>query len=180
MTGTRRSGPFILQIVGYKNSGKTTLVTELIRRFKGDGCTVGTAKHDAHSFTIDTPGTDTWKHGEAGADITAISSSTNSAVLLSSSASLTELLAYMHNVDIVLVEGFKPEPYPKLVLLRSLADIPLLHELANPIAAIVWSSEIRQAIADNRALNKLTILDINQPDQIYSFLLPYLKTDSSA
>lgn len=84
----------------------------------------------------------------------------------------------MHNVDVVLVEGFKPEPYPKLVLLRSIADIPLLLELANPIAAIVWSNEIRQAIEDNPAINKLATLDIHRPDHIYSYLLPFLELHS--
>lgn len=175
----RQSRPIIFQIVGYKNSGKTTLVAELTRRFKQDGFTVGTAKRDAHDFTIDTPGTDTWKHQEAGADVTAISSSARSAVLRSSPMALSGLLAYMQDADIILVEGFKRESYPKLILLRSIEDIHLLQQLSSPAAAVIWSADIRQALENNPDYSKLAILDIRQPDAIYLFLRAYIKAASS-
>lgn len=52
----------VLQIIGYKNSGKTTLVCRLIEALSAQGIRVGSAKHDAHSFQLDDPGTDSSKH----------------------------------------------------------------------------------------------------------------------
>ena len=62
----------IIQVVGYKNSGKTTLVSELVRTLTSEGYRVGTLKHDAHDFEPDIPGKDTWQHRKAGAQVTAI------------------------------------------------------------------------------------------------------------
>ncbi|MBW7476519.1 molybdopterin-guanine dinucleotide biosynthesis protein B [Paenibacillus oenotherae] len=172
----QQARPIVVQIVGYKNSGKTTLVTELIRRFKRDGYTIGTAKHDAHDFAIDTPGTDTWKHQQSGADITAISSSTRSAVLMSRPETLDSLLMHMKDVDLVLVEGFKQEPYPKLVLIRTIEDISLLQDLARVVAAVVWSPQIAQAIHSHPASSSFKTLDLHNPDSIYQFLLANIET----
>ncbi|GGE01573.1 molybdopterin-guanine dinucleotide biosynthesis protein B [Paenibacillus nasutitermitis] len=134
---TTTTAPFVLQIVGYKNSGKTTLITALIPRFKELGFRVGTIKHDAHDFSIDRPGTDSWKHQQAGADITAISSPWRTAVMSNSPEPLSRLLAGMEHVDLVLVEGFKHESHRKLVLLREAGDLPLLSEL-NFVAGAAW------------------------------------------
>ncbi|PZD92934.1 molybdopterin-guanine dinucleotide biosynthesis protein B [Paenibacillus sambharensis] len=131
--------PPVIQIVGYKNSGKTTLLCRLVERLKADRLTVGTVKHDAHDFTMDQPGTDTWQHQQAGADLTAISSSRRTAWLMNRPAELQELLAGMHGVDLVLAEGFKTAPYPKLILLRQESDLELL-QLANVTAAVQWPS----------------------------------------
>ncbi|QYR20710.1 molybdopterin-guanine dinucleotide biosynthesis protein B [Paenibacillus sp. sptzw28] len=180
---------FVLQVVGYKNSGKTTLITSLIQRFKRAGYTVGTVKHDAHDFTMDTPGTDTWKHQAAGADITAISSSNRSAILRSRPESLHSLLEQMGNADIVLVEGFKQEAYPKLILIREPADIKLLRELTSPngSAAILWpeantalnATSINPTIKGEDSLlaadpfpSTLDIphFDISELDSIYAFI----------
>ncbi|UVI31360.1 molybdopterin-guanine dinucleotide biosynthesis protein B [Paenibacillus spongiae] len=145
----REAGPYILQIVGYKKRGKTTLVAALTRRLKAAGYSVGTIKHDAHDFTMDSPNTDTWKHQEAGADITAISSLRRSAFIRSRPQTLDELLGYMDDIDIVLVEGYKYERHPKLVLIRFEEDWQLLQELDSLLAAVVWP-EINQAAVLNR------------------------------
>ncbi|WP_240548351.1 molybdopterin-guanine dinucleotide biosynthesis protein B [Paenibacillus lignilyticus] len=163
----RRSTPFVLQIVGYKNSGKTTMVTLLTKLLKQAGYTVGTAKHDAHDFTMDTPGTDTWRHQEAGADITAISSSARTAIISARAEPLSALLTHMQHVDIVLVEGFKQEHYPKLILLRSPEDESLL-TLTNPIMTAVWPQ------ANPRLLPHVPHFDINDIPAIYNHLLTHL------
>ncbi|SEO90390.1 molybdopterin-guanine dinucleotide biosynthesis protein B [Paenibacillus sp. OV219] len=134
-----QQAPFVFQIVGYKNSGKTTLLSQLTRKLKQAGFTVGTAKHDAHEFTMDTPGTDTWQHQEAGADITAISSASRSAIISNRTESLSALLTHMQHVDFVLVEGFKQEHYPKLMLLRNPKDEPLL-QLSNIVMIASWDT----------------------------------------
>jgi|CeladaMinimDraft_18_1061708.scaffolds.fasta_scaffold00174_13 molybdopterin-guanine dinucleotide biosynthesis protein B len=133
-------GPPILQIVGYKDSGKTTLLAALVRRFRAEGLSVAAIKHDAHDFEFDRPGTDTRKMAEAGADFVAISSPGRTVWTHNRPATLDRLvmLAAEAETDLVLVEGFKDAPHPKLVLLRGDADLPLLG-LPNAIAAIVPS-----------------------------------------
>lgn len=129
--------PVIVQFVGYKNSGKTTLLAKLVRRLKQAGLSVGTVKHDAHDFEMDRPGTDTWKHQEAGADITAISSAFRSALISQGPEPLSALIAQMSHVDVILVEGFKDADHPKLILLRSPEDAELL-ALRNPLLTVRW------------------------------------------
>jgi molybdopterin-guanine dinucleotide biosynthesis protein B len=137
---------------------------------------------------MDTPGTDTWKHQAAGADITAISSSSRSAILQSRPQTLHSLLEQMGNIDIVLVEGFKQEDYPKLILIREPADIKLLRELKSPkgSAAILWPEALTAtkaaAITSNRdedlhlpadplpSTLDIPHFDISELDSIYSFI----------
>lgn len=116
----------ILQIVGYKNSGKTTLLCALIRKFRAEDRTVAAIKHDAHDFAFDRPGADTRNMAEAGADFVAITSPRRTAWTSSRPATLDELIGLAPHADLVLVEGFKDAPHPKLVLLRGEEDLPLL------------------------------------------------------
>lgn len=132
------STPKIIQIVGYKNSGKTHLICRLIRELRDCGYRVGTAKHDRHEFEIDREGRDTWKHYDAGADAVAITSSSKSALIRREAATLEELAAAMPNVDVVLAEGFKSYPYPKIVLLRDEKDVELLDIVSGTFAVASW------------------------------------------
>jgi molybdopterin-guanine dinucleotide biosynthesis protein B len=127
--------PKVLQIVGYKNTGKTTLVCRLISKFTQLGLQVGTIKHDgAHDFTIDYPGTDTWKHRQAGAQTMAITSRQRTAWIRQQPTPLKQLIAIMPDMDVILVEGFKAEPYPKVVVLKSEAELELIHQVSNIVA----------------------------------------------
>jgi molybdopterin-guanine dinucleotide biosynthesis adapter protein len=131
--------PMVLQIVGYKKSGKTTLICELIRRFASLGLRVGTIKRDAHEFNMDHEGTDTSMHRQAGAQVSAITSPSQTAMMSSRSTSLEQLIEQFNSsdfsLDIIIVEGFKTESYPKLVLLRNDADLALLDQVTE-IAAV--------------------------------------------
>jgi molybdopterin-guanine dinucleotide biosynthesis protein B len=130
--------PPIIQIVGYKNSGKTTLLTRLLPELRSYGYRIGTAKHDAHDFEIDHEGRDTWRHYAAGAEAVAITSAGKSALIRRSAATLQELAAAMPEVDAVLAEGFKDAPYPKIALLRSEADLAILERLGSVLAIAAW------------------------------------------
>lgn len=118
----------VLQVVGYKNAGKTTLVCDIVKAFSIKGYRVGTIKHDAHTFEPDPPGTDTWQHRQAGALATAITSPTRTAWSVEQSQTLDELLADMREraMDFIVVEGFKAADYPKIVLLQGPGDEQLL------------------------------------------------------
>ncbi|MHA6485491.1 molybdopterin-guanine dinucleotide biosynthesis protein B [Paenibacillus sp. strain BS8-2] len=130
--------PFVFQIVGYKNTGKTTLVCRLASLLKEAEYRVGTIKHDAHEFQMDHSGTDTWKHQQSGADITAIVSSTGSALVSRHPASLDQMIRLMADMDFILVEGYKHERYPKIVLIKAEADLELVESLSQVAAVALW------------------------------------------
>lgn len=101
-------------ICGYKNSGKTTLITKLIPILKKKGYRVATIKHDGHDFESDVPGTDTWKHKEAGAYASGIFS--GSRFMISKEcedADIEMLAAFFPEADVILLEGFKNSELPK-------------------------------------------------------------------
>ncbi|TCP52389.1 molybdopterin-guanine dinucleotide biosynthesis protein MobB [Tumebacillus sp. BK434] len=107
-------------VVGYKNTGKTTLVARLVAAFKADGLRVGTLKHEAggHDIPGDTPHSDTWQHRAAGADATLLVSPTQAVQreYYASEPPLEHFLAELADLDLVLVEGWKSSDLPKIVL----------------------------------------------------------------
>lgn len=132
----------VYQIVGYKNTGKTTLICQLIQLLSEKGYRVGTIKHDAHSFDMDFKGKDTWQHREAGAHSVAITSDQRTVYIEEKPVSLEQIIARMNDMDIVLVEGFKNEDYPKIVMIKSKEDMELLGRLHNIAAIAVWSLDM--------------------------------------
>lgn len=131
--------PAVLQIVGYKNTGKTTLICALIPLLQQKGYTVAVIKHDAHSFEIDHEGTDTFRQRAAGASAVAITGGARTVQIEEHGSSLAELIASFASYDFILVEGFKNEVYPKIVLIKQEEDLKLLKELNNVWAAAVWA-----------------------------------------
>lgn len=108
----------VIGIAGWKNSGKTTLVEALVRTLSGRGRTVATLKHAHHDFDIDREGTDSFRHRAAGAREVAIVSARRWALIHESGPEpeppLEAMLARLAPVDIVIVEGFKSAPHPKI------------------------------------------------------------------
>jgi len=119
----------VLGIVGWSGSGKTTLLTKLIPLLRTRGLVVSTVKHTHHGFDMDRPGKDTYRHREAGAHEVLVASGTRWALLhevAGPEPGLPALLARMQPVDLVLVEGYKTHPYPKLEVFRpSLGKPPI-------------------------------------------------------
>lgn len=113
----------IFGVVGWKNSGKTTLVERLVAEIAGRGISVSTLKHAHHAFDIDHPGKDSWRHRQAGAREVLVSSGQRWALMhelaggpraREDEPSLHELLAKLSPVDLVLVEGYKRDGHPKI------------------------------------------------------------------
>ena len=111
----------VVGIVGWKDVGKTFFVTKIINLLVKKGYKVGTIKHAHHDFDIDKPGTDSFKHREAGSSQVIISSSKRWAKITENNntyeKSLDELIKEFNNVDIVVVEGFKKDNHPKIEIL---------------------------------------------------------------
>lgn len=112
--------PPIVCIIGHSGTGKTTLLENLIPELKGRGLRVGTIKHDVHGFEMDKPGKDSWRHKQAGATTTIISSPHQIGMVMDvdHEHSLDELAAFFPGVDIILVEGFKRAKRPKIEIFR--------------------------------------------------------------
>ncbi|GAB6157901.1 hypothetical protein JCM39194_11010 [Desulfotomaculum varum] len=113
--------PPVVSLVGCSNSGKTTFLEKLVRLLKTRGYLVGTVKHHRGEFAFDVAGKDTWRHARAGADRVALATPTGFGLVrrLTSELSLPEIMNYMSGLDIVLLEGFKQGPQPKIELVRS-------------------------------------------------------------
>lgn len=110
--------PKILAISGFKNSGKTTLITKIIPRLAELGLKVATIKHDGHDFEADREETDTYKHMEAGAVGSAIFSDNKYMIVNRKSIDETYLFTEFNCADLILIEGMKDSLYPKIELLR--------------------------------------------------------------
>jgi len=150
----------VLQIVGYKNSGKTTLITRLAKLFNGMNLRVAVIKHDLHGFDADREGTDSFRHREAGAAAAAITSPWRTAIFEERETPLSELINHFAGYDLILVEGFKQEPYPKMVLLRSTEDEPLIHELKQVCAIVQKEADFPVNEADPRRFQRDEIAQI--------------------
>jgi molybdopterin-guanine dinucleotide biosynthesis protein B len=116
----------VFGLAGWSNSGKTTLITRLLPALIGRGLSVSTVKHAHHGFDMDRPGKDSWLHREAGAGEVVIASAERWVLMHELRGSqepvLYELAARMAPVDLLIVEGFKSYPHPKLELVRPSLD----------------------------------------------------------
>lgn len=121
------SGPRVIGIAGWKNSGKTRMTAALVAELSARGWTVSTVKHAHHEFDIDKQGTDSWKHRQAGAREVAIVSQRRWALMRELGADedeppLGDILGKLGPCDIVVVEGYKRGPHSKIEIRRRQAQ----------------------------------------------------------
>jgi len=134
----------VFGFAGWSGSGKTTLIESLIPRLTGQGLVVSLVKHAHHGFDVDQPGKDSFRHRQAGCSEVLVSSAARWA-LVHELRGLPELplnhaLARLSRCDLVLVEGFKTAPIPKLEVWRADVGKPLLHPRDPHIVAIATDS----------------------------------------
>lgn len=133
----------IIQVVGYQNSGKTTVIEKIIAYFDHTGRQVGTIKHHGHGgepASID-DGKDSFRHRQAGAVATTVEG--DGVLQLQASNKkweLIDILAMYSQIDLnlIIIEGYKDAPYQKIVMIREEKDIDLLTTLVNIKAVITW------------------------------------------
>ncbi len=160
----------ILGFAAFSGTGKTTLLAQIIPLLKQQGLQIALIKHSHHNFQIDQPGKDSFRLREAGASPVMLISSHRRAII-TEFASVQEpklddqlKLFDQSELDLILVEGFKSEAFPKIELHRTIMNKPLLYPNDPNIIAI--ASDTQLITPDN-----LTQLDINQPDKIAEFIL---------
>lgn len=167
----------ILGFAGYSGSGKTTLIEQLIPRLKRRGLRVSLIKHAHHSFDIDHPGKDSFRHRQAGASEVMLVSGQRWALMRElrdeKEPSLDEQVARLSPCDLVLVEGFKLSAIPKIEVHRPALGKPRLGQDMN----IVALASDAAGLADDSA--GLPRLDLNDHDEIAGFILDYLELDQS-
>jgi molybdopterin-guanine dinucleotide biosynthesis adapter protein len=162
-----------LGLAGWSGSGKTTLLTALIPELIARGLSVSTIKHAHHAFDIDQPGKDSWRHREAGAREVLVGSARRWALMHelrgTAEPTLDELLAHLSPVDLVIVEGFKRDPHPKIEVHRPSLGKPLLYPDDPAIVAIA---------SDEPLAARLPLLALNNPGAVAGFVVDHLEIGS--
>ena len=157
----------VVAFVAKSNTGKTTLLEQVIRELKSRGYRLGVIKHDAHRFDIDHPGKDSYRLTAAGADTMVISSQEKLAMVKrhETSPPLEELIdTYFSDMDIVVTEGFKMSPVPKIEVHRQERSSTLLCRGEHNDPNLV-------AIASDTTLDvDVPLLDINDPKGVADFV----------
>ena len=156
----------IIGLAGWSGSGKTTLITKLIPRMIARGLRVSTLKHAHHGFDLDQPGKDSFMHRMAGATEVVVSSSKRWAILHELREEpewdLGALVGKMSPVDLVLVEGFKRDSFPKLEIYRAANGKPLIQPEDPYVVAIATDTALPEA--------KVPLVDLNDIEAITDLL----------
>jgi len=155
---------------GWSGSGKTTLIEQLIPRFVQRGLRVSLIKHAHHTFDVDHPGKDSYRHRQAGASEIMVTSSRRWVLMHelrgAPEPAFEEQVKRISPCDLLLVEGFKHAPIPKLEVWRKETGEPLLHPNDPHIVAVASDAKIE---------TKLPLLDLNDVDAICRFILKKLE-----
>jgi molybdopterin-guanine dinucleotide biosynthesis adapter protein len=159
----------IIGLAGWSGSGKTTLVTKVIPRLVARGIRVSTLKHAHHSFDVDQPGKDSHRHRMAGATEVLVGSSARFALVHElcgeGEPTLGALLQKLSPVDLVLVEGYKREPHPKLEVYRAAIGKPLLHPDDPAIVAVASDTPLPAA--------QIPVIGLDDIDGVADILLKH-------
>jgi molybdopterin-guanine dinucleotide biosynthesis protein B len=160
----------VFGFAGWSGSGKTTLIEGLIPRFVARGLRVSLVKHAHHSFDVDQPGKDSWRHRQAGAAEVLVTSSRRWVLMHELRGApeppFEEQLRRLSPCDLVLIEGFKFAPVPKLEVWRAATGEPLLHPNDPYIVAVA---------SDGPVPTRLPLLDLNDHEAIAAFVLERLE-----
>jgi molybdopterin-guanine dinucleotide biosynthesis protein MobB len=162
----------IFGVTGWKNSGKTGLMERLITEFTARGLSVSSIKHAHHSFDIDHPGRDSYRHRDAGARQVLLASRNRWALMHElrdeDEPSLGDLLKQLSPVDLVLIEGYKRDRHPKIEAHRKETGQPLIAPEDETIVAVA---------SDTLVTIDRPVLDLNDTASIANFIAQHLKLD---
>ena len=165
----------VFGITGYSGAGKTTLLEALIPLFVVRGLRVSLIKHTHHDFDIDKPGKDSWRLREAGCAEVMLLSNRRWALMHelrgAAEPDLAEQIALLSPCDLVLIEGYKEAPYPKLEVHRAANDKTLL-AASSPENIVAVASDTAISLPLELAV---PVLDLADRDAIANFILTYLE-----
>jgi molybdopterin-guanine dinucleotide biosynthesis adapter protein len=157
----------IFGLAGWSGAGKTTLGTRLLPALMRRGVSVSTLKHAHHDFDVDREGKDSWRHRQAGAREVMVVSDRRWALMHelrgASEPSMAEILDRMSPVDLVLVEGYKRGPHPKIEVYRAALGKPVLAFEDDTIVAIASDAPVPKL--------KLPFFALDDVEAIASFVI---------
>lgn len=160
----------VFGFAGYSGSGKTTLIEQLIPLFTARGLRVSLIKQTHHDVDLDQPGKDSWRHRQAGCGEVMLASSARWALMHElrdePEPGLDALVGRLSPCDLVLVEGFKSDPIPKLEIHRHASGKPLLYPGDPYIVAVA---------TDEPLATELPQFDLNRAEDIAVFVLQTLE-----
>jgi molybdopterin-guanine dinucleotide biosynthesis protein B len=168
----------IMGFAAFSGTGKTTLLVQLLPMLRQRGLRVGVVKHAHHEFDIDQPGKDSYELRKAGATQMLVASSRRSALVIECEQHVEPRLADQLSMldsdalDLVLVEGFKTESFPKIELHRAGLDRPLLCNRDDSIIAVASDEPLT-------SVTHIPVINLNQPDEIANFILAYIAVPQS-
>ena len=166
----------VLGIAAFSGTGKTTLLSQLIPLLRARQLRIGIIKHSHHNFDIDHPGKDSYVLRHAGAESVMLVSKYRRAMITDFPEAveprLCEQLADLNRqeLDLILVEGFKRERFPKIELHRPALGKPLLFPHDDTVVAVATDAPLG-------VVATIPVLDLNQPSQIAEFILKHIKID---
>lgn len=159
----------IFGFAGWSGSGKTTLIEKLIPLFVARGLKVSLVKHAHHSFEVDQPGKDSYRHRHAGCREVLVTSSRRWVLMHelrgAAEPSLEEHIKRIAPCDLLLVEGFKRERIPKLEVYRASVGEALLHPHDDSIVGIA---------CDRRLDTRLPQFDLDDAPGVAGFVRRHL------
>lgn len=160
----------VFAISGIKNSGKTTLICNLLDIFKEKGIKAAVIKHDGHEFSADVPGTDTYRQLQTGAYATAVFSAGKFMVVKQQPhTSETELMQFFPEADLILLEGFKHSTYPKIeIVRRGNSEKCVCDETYLMAVATNLEPEKRNALS---LPEHIPVFDLDSAEEIADFIL---------
>ncbi len=161
----------LLAISGVKNSGKTTLLTQLIPKLMEKNLKIATIKHDGHGFTADNKDSDSYRHKTAGAYATAVFSNDKYLVVKDvSQCSETDIIPFFREADLILLEGFKNSSYPKIELVRSDNS---QESVCDPKTLVALVSDLP---FDDK---NVPVFGLNEIDKIVAFICEWINQNES-
>lgn len=160
-----KNKPVVLAVSGVKNSGKTTLIEALLPLLAAKNIKTAVIKHDAHSFTPDVPGTDSFRFFAAGAVGTAIFDGEKFSLVRRCEISEKELISAFPEADLVLLEGFKDSFYPKIELIRA----------GNSDRPVCTGEDCLAYVSNLKIATKKPVFWQNDYEKVCGFIYDFLK-----
>lgn len=153
----------VLGFSGYSNSGKTTLIEKLVVSLKKRGFRIAVIKHHGHEgLEIDIEKKDSWRFAKAGADITIVNSPNKTAFIEERSLEFQQLIDMVHDVNLILVEGFKKEPIAQIGVCRAATNKGFPSEFKRYIGIVTDRKDIE---------TNLPKFDFEQVDLLTDFII---------